>query len=129
MEAVQEQVQREYYSTSRGLVLHPNAGKSVIQGGIISTERQGEKIVQFHEFGEYGRYLTSDPEEIKFLDEQIAKGRNDIFTPDVYNERITPDHVKIATLRNAHDANARQITEQNKLIQELQAKLMRQSGK
>lgn len=125
---VQEQVQREYYSTSRGLVLHPNAGKPVMQNGQLSSERAGEKIIQFHEFGDFGRYLTNDPEEINFLDQQIAKGRSDILTPETYNDRVTPDGVKIDALRRAHNENARQLTEQNKLIQELQAKLQRQNG-
>lgn len=123
---VQEQVQREYYSTSRGLVLHPNFGKPVMQNGQLSSERQGEKIIQFHEFGDFGRYVTSDPEEIAFLDTQIARGRSDIMTPDVYNDKITPDEIKISALRRAHSDSERRISEQNKLIQELQQKLQRQ---
>lgn len=123
---VQEQVQREYYSTSRGLVLHPNSGKSVMQNGQLSSERQGEKIIQFHEFGDFGRYVTSDPEEIAFLDTQIARGRSDIMTPDVYNDKITPDEIKISALRRAYSDSERRISEQNKLIQELQQKLQRQ---
>lgn len=122
------QVQREYYSTSRGLVLHPNPGKPIMQNGQLSSERAGEKIIQFHEFGDFGRYITDDPEEIAFLDQQIAKGRNDILTPDLYNDRVTPDSVKIDALRRAHGENERRLTEQNKLIQELQAKLQRQNG-
>lgn len=128
MEAVQTE-QREYYSPSRGLVLHPKAGVPVIHNGIVSTERQGEKIIQFHEFGDFGRYITSDPEEIAFLDSLIAKGRTDILTPDVYNDRITPDGVKISALRQRESDQSRLITEQNKLIAELQAKLQRQPGK
>lgn len=123
--AVQEQ--REFYSTSRGLVLHAKPGKPIIQNGILSSEREGEKIIQFQEFGDFGRYVTSDPEEIAYLEAQIAKGRTDIILPADYNERITPDHVKVATLKNAHDVQSRLITEQNKLIQELQARLNRTS--
>lgn len=104
---------RTFFSTLPELTMHPNAGRpTILTNGIRSTEREGEKIIEFTRWGDYGRIVTDDPEVIEFLEKQIASGRDDILTVEQYSDRITPDKVK-ADLAMAQN---RTITDENRIL-------------
>ena len=96
-------------------MMHPSIGRAVMnENGTRSTERDGEKIIQFIRFGDYGRYVTSDPQVIEYLDKQIAAGRDDSMLPEQYNERITPPQVKAAQAQ----AQSRMLEEENRILKD-----------
>ncbi len=104
---------KTYFSTARNMMMHISAGTKSPLGTV--GDRAGEKIAQFMQVGDFSRYVTDDPETIAYLDKQIASGRDDLLTPEQYQDRITPDHVKL----NAKDTLIRQLTEKNRLMQEI----------
>lgn len=109
-----EQQQREYFSPSGNFVARLSRGQRVnTPEGFVRVD---EKFAEFQPVaaGDYGRYQTSDPEEIEALDKRVNDGTGMVLTTEQFIERTTPDHVKVANLR-------RQLAEaNNKLSAQMQ---------
>lgn len=120
-QAVAEQVQapverKSFFSKSRSLTIHPAAGEQVVQGGrLVGTF--GEVIEQFTPVGEFGMLVTSNPITIKWIENQIAAGRDDLLTAEQYNTLITPPSVKLA----AAEADKRKLIERNEALEAMLA--------
>lgn len=115
-------VMRTYYTRSASLCI------SAIKGRIEEIDgkktRMGEKLVQFQSgsggkrgtsYDGYGKFETSDPELIEFLDNRCLTV-GDIFGPEEYNRQMTPVEVR------EHEFE-RTLESKNQLIRELQDQL------
>ena len=101
---------RVFYSRSGHLSIQVNPGQHMVQGGQLSTERVGQKIVAFGPMGDgFGQYVTNDPEVIAYLE-----GHPDVFGPAEYTRQTTPPNIQIEQLR-------RELEQRNRLIEKLQA--------
>lgn len=100
------QTQREFYSNSAHYSIRYTLGKPVIENG-IRMGREGEEFIEFHPFGKHGRYVTSDPGKIAFLEKQ-----GDIFGPEEFDRQITPKDQLLARAE-------RKIEQQNRLIEQM----------
>ena len=110
---------KTFYSRSAGLTLHPNRGKQVLlEGG--RTMRVDEKIVEFAQLGDYGRFETDDPEIIAYLEKRASTPGADVMSAEAYNNAIIPDAMKVDALRDTNEQQSRMIEEQNRIIAELQ---------
>lgn len=101
-----------------------NPGKSVLESGIKATF--GEKYLEFSPTSgpdkrTYGVVTTDDPEKIAWLEKEIARGNDDVMTPEQFYERTTPSEVKIRALRNEQEAAKRELHVKNQIIADLQA--------
>src|SRR5690349_15253433 len=109
---------KTFYSRSQGLVLHPKKGQRVMVDGQL--ERVGEVLIEFQpcDIG-FGSYTTDDPEIIAWLETRIAKV-GDVMSVEQYNDAIMPDDRKVEALRSELSEKDRLISEQNRLIANLQ---------
>lgn len=87
----------------------------------------GFKEIRFNpQADNWGRFTTSDPELIEFLDARMARNTGDVVSPEAYNEQTTPAHIRA---KMAQEAAQRAVTDNNRLlqkVQELEAQLARQ---
>ena len=117
---------RTYYSRSQGLALHPKKGaRHIMEGGLV--ERVGEVIAEFaplggipSAYGLYGSYTTDDPEVIAFMEARAAIPGSDVMTAATFNDVIIPDAQKVDALRGKLAEQSREISENNRIIAELQ---------
>lgn len=111
-----------FYSYAPNLSISANKGKERLQEG-GTYRRVGEKLIQFTDTGDgyedekgihkpLGRFVTDDPELIKFLEDRIAV-TGDVIDQKEYNRLIVPPAEREAKMQ-------RQIEEQNRLIADLQ---------
>lgn len=108
---------RVYYSPVRNLVICVSAGKPAIEpitGGRIMVD---EKIAEFANVGNFGRFVTSDTECIAEMEKRVASGAGDVISAEEYVRRITPPEVREAELR-------RTLTENNGLIEDYKMQLL-----
>ncbi len=101
-----------------------NPGKAVLENGIKATF--GEKYLEFSPTSgpdkkTYGVVSTDDPEKIAWIEKEIAKGNDDLMTPEQFYERTTPSEVKIRALRNQQEEVQRKLGVQNQILADLQS--------
>lgn len=104
-----------FYSRSANLILHSNVGRQAMQDGHVV--RLDEKMIEFTATGDgFGRYVTTDPEEIAYLERQMIAG-GDVFDASEYNRRTTPPEVQLRIMQGEHE---RLLRDHNRLLAELQ---------
>jgi len=114
-----EIVTKNYFSKSAGLTLWPVKSTRAIVDG--SSQTIDGSPIEFQNMGNgWGKYSTSDPMEIEFLDAR-CKRPGDIVTLERYLELTTPPEAKLA------QAN-REISSQNRIIADMQAQLEKLQG-
>ena len=113
--------QRTYYSPRGGLTITANPGSRIpsADGRVYLV---GFKEIAFLPQADgWGRFTTSDPELIAFLDARMEK-QDDVFDAAAYTERTTPPQIRA---QQAERELQRKITENNELLRrivELEAK-------
>lgn len=111
---------RTFYSTAGALTIHMSAGKQVMHEGQL--QRMGERIIEFHSSGAetYGRFVTSDPDEIAFLDRRMLEV-GDVFGPEEYGRRTIPAEVRASAAEQLVETQQREIGNLNRILADLQA--------
>lgn len=106
---------RVFYSAAANLCIQAKKPRSVIDPASGRPELIGGEQVQFAPLGSegFGRYITSDPEVIEFLENHSM-----VFDHTEYMKRSTPAD-KRADI--AEDENTRLITQNNTLLQRIAA--------
>lgn len=116
MDTLQATPRRTYYSRAANLIVKISDPVPMMSNGTIL--HHGGKQVEFKEMGDgWGRYITSDPEEIAVLD------RNDLCVDAAtYNDMTTPDSVKVQLAREEKTRLMTQNSNLQKELEELRAK-------
>ena len=127
MTATEQQTQQQvtpktFYCVSPHYAACVNPGTEVFKEGKVS--RFGEKHLTFSPMlapdrRNYGVMTTSDPEKIQWIEEQIAQGNPDFFTPDTFFEHTTPPEEKARQWKEAATASMRELQVRNKLLEDL----------
>jgi len=124
------QPSKTFYSPRGRLTISPPnlKGEYMMING--RNQRVNEKLAEFMPFvrsekgmqgGDYGSFTTSDPDLIAYLEERAAMDNTDVFTAEMWHERMIPVHERAA-------AKERQIEEKNSLIASLQEQLKQREG-
>jgi hypothetical protein len=118
------QESKTFFAVPPHYVACVNPGKAVLEGGIKATF--GEKYLEFSPTSgpdkkTYGVITTDDPEKIAWLEKEIARGNDDLMTPEQFYDRTTPSEVKIRALRNEQEAAQRKLGVQNQILADLQS--------
>ena len=114
---VQEAVApKHYFSQAGGLTINFRPGHyDVVDGKKVFI---GDRHIAFTPIGNveaYGHYVTSDPEEIAFLESRIVN-QGDVFDATEYNKRVIPPEVQLQDAQRVIDS-------QNKLLEQLKVQL------
>jgi len=110
--------QKTYYSEV-GLTMWPGE-----DGGVTTVMNNGtvqqitRPAIKFSRMGasQFFSFNTENPKEIEWLDARMEKVR-DVFGPEEFNRRITPDSQKISAL----ESKLRELEQKNSLLEKLQA--------
>jgi hypothetical protein len=102
---------KTFYSSSGNLICYLEKPRRVIENG-QSVVLDGPRIEFSPQGDNFGRYVTSDPQEIAYL-EKRSREVKDVFGGDTYIKLTTPAEVRNAQLE-------RQISTQNALILDLE---------
>jgi hypothetical protein len=115
-----------FYCTSPHYEACVDQGQQVMKDG--HTARINENYLKFTPIGNqyngihFGMVSTADPQQIEFIEREIAKGNPDFMTPQMFKEAITPAEMKVQQLREQAAGMQRELVMSNKLIEDLRQK-------
>lgn len=110
----EQTVTRTYYSAAAGLICWATPPQRVFEAGETKV-LDGKQVSFTPQADNFGRFVTTDPEIIKYLDWR-AKEVGDVFDGNEYTKRTTPPEVRAKQ-------QERVIFEQNRLIADLQGQI------